>query len=160
MVADALHSSRFQAWRTPPSLFRRLDQRCHFGLDAAADETNALCPAYLTARDNALIQSWGVRSGWQPVWLNPPYDQAGAFIAKARREGWLVPVVCLVPARTDTAWWQRHGSRARIYLLPGRLRFGGRGAGNTAPFPSALVSFAPGVVPQITNGWPGGLPWE
>jgi len=48
-------------------------------------------------------------------------------------------VVCLVPARTDTAWWWDYAMRGEIRLVRGRLRFG---AGtNSAPFPSAIVVF-------------------
>jgi site-specific DNA-methyltransferase (adenine-specific) len=48
-------------------------------------------------------------------------------------------VVCLVPARTDTRWWHTYVTRGEVEFLPGRLRFGG--AGNGAPFPSAVVVF-------------------
>jgi len=48
-------------------------------------------------------------------------------------------VVCLVPARTDTAWWHDYAMKGQIRLLRGRLKFGG--AANSAPFPSAVVVF-------------------
>lgn len=59
-------------------------------------------------------------------------------------------VDCLLPARTDAAWWwdfvwdkntdlPRTG--VRVKFLPGRLKFKGAPAG--APFPSVLVTFMP-----------------
>jgi site-specific DNA-methyltransferase (adenine-specific) len=48
-------------------------------------------------------------------------------------------VVCLVPARTDTAWWHDYAMKGQIRFLRGRLKFGG--AANSAPFPSAVVVF-------------------
>jgi site-specific DNA-methyltransferase (adenine-specific) len=48
-------------------------------------------------------------------------------------------VVCLVPARTDTAWWHDYAARGEVRFLRGRLRFGN--ASTAAPFPSAVVVF-------------------
>jgi site-specific DNA-methyltransferase (adenine-specific) len=50
-------------------------------------------------------------------------------------------VVCLVPARTDTAWWHDYAVKGEVTFIRGRMTFGG--AGNSAPFPSALVVFKP-----------------
>jgi site-specific DNA-methyltransferase (adenine-specific) len=48
-------------------------------------------------------------------------------------------VVCLVPARTDTAWWHEWAVKGEIRFIRGRIRF--VGASSCAPFPSALVIF-------------------
>lgn len=50
-------------------------------------------------------------------------------------------VVCLVPSRTDTAWWHEYAMKGRVTFIRGRLKFGA--AKNSAPFPSALVVFNP-----------------
>lgn len=50
-------------------------------------------------------------------------------------------VVCLLPARTDTTWWHDYCMRGKIEFIRGRIKFGG--AKNSAPFPSAIVVFAP-----------------
>jgi site-specific DNA-methyltransferase (adenine-specific) len=48
-------------------------------------------------------------------------------------------VVCLVPARTDTAWWHDYAMHGEIQFIRGRLKFSG---GKTnAPFPSAVIVF-------------------
>ena len=52
-----------------------------------------------------------------------------------------VLVVCLVPARTDTAWWHDYATKGQVTFIRGRLKFGGHV--NSAPFPSATVVFLP-----------------
>ena len=77
------------------------------------------------------------------VFMNPPYGGViGHWMRKAyeaSRGG--ATVVCLVPARTDTAWWHHFAMRGEVRLLRGRLKFGT--ARNSAPFPSAVVVFRP-----------------
>lgn len=52
-------------------------------------------------------------------------------------------VVCLVPARTDTAWWHDYAAKGAVTFIRGRLKFGD--AASNAPFPSALVIFQGGA---------------
>ena len=49
-------------------------------------------------------------------------------------------VVCLVPARTDTKWFQDYCLKGEVRFIRGRLTF--EGAKNPAPFPSAIVIFS------------------
>ncbi len=76
--------------------------------------------------------------------MNPPYgSEIGKWMAKAHDTAMheSATVVCLVPARTDTAWWHKYAMKHEIRLLRGRLKFGdGR---NSAPFPSAIVVMRP-----------------
>lgn len=60
-------------------------------------------------------------------------------------------VICLLPARTDTAWWHRYvlPFAAEIHYLRGRIRF--EGAGSSAPFRAPWSSLknattAPGLL--------------
>ena len=63
-----------------------------------------------------------------------------AWMGKAHIQGYRgSTVVCLVPARTDTAWWHDYAMEGDIEFLRGRLKFGGHK--NNAPFPSAIVVF-------------------
>lgn len=56
-------------------------------------------------------------------------------------------VVCLLPARTDTAWWHDYCAKGEIRFIRGRLKFtaekGVAQIGHNAPFPCALVIFKP-----------------
>lgn len=137
-------SSATDNWATPQDLFDRINAVFRFTLDAAASAENAKCARYFTREQDGLVQDWGR----EVVWLNSPYGrEIGKWIGKARaaaEQG--ATVVCLVPARTDTAWWHDHVIPAgEVTFLRGRLRFGNATAG--APFPSAIVVFRPRWVP-------------
>jgi len=75
--------------------------------------------------------------------MNPPYGATiGRWMAKAWAESQRgALVVCLVPARVDTAWWHDYAARGEVEFLRGRLVFGP--AASSAPFPSAVVVFRP-----------------
>ena len=124
-------------WETPDALFAQLDAQHHFTLDVCATPETAKCPRYFTPEDDALKQSWA----GEVCWMNPPYGhQIAHWIRKAYEEAQAgATVVCLIPSRTDTAWWHNYVMRGSIYLVRGRLRF--HGAAHNAPFPSAVVIF-------------------
>ena len=138
---DVHYSSATDEWSTPQDLFEQLDSEFHFTLDVCASSANAKCQRFFTREADGLQQEW---SGI--CWMNPPYgDVIGDWVAKAHESGTLV--VCLVPARTDTAWWWDHARYGEVRFLRGRLKFGG--SENSAPFPSAVVIF----------GVPSGVKW-
>ncbi len=180
-------------WRTPRDLFKKLDAIYHFGLDAAADDDNALCAKYYTEKDSALNDGsynspvdWCDRADTPTVWLNPPYGRLvrrWMDVASSEAEHGLT-VVCLAPARTDAKWFQFAIHRAKaICFLPGRLKFtrpptrelkcancphmafahneqGCRACYVcdkfvdpvvSAPFPSALIVFAPTMMAAAPN---------
>lgn len=139
MTHAALHSSKRQDWATPPELFATLDAEFTFDLDAAADERNAKTARYYTQADDALTQPWSGR-----VYVNPPYGRGmGRWVEKAicsSREG--ATVVMLVPARTDSIWFQQLIAHAdEIRFLAGRVVF--EGATEPAPFPNAVCVLRP-----------------
>lgn len=75
--------------------------------------------------------------------MNPPYGrEIVQWVEKARSEAEMgALVVGLLPARTDTRWWQGHvAGHADVRFLAGRLKFGG--TKNSAPFPSAIAVWA------------------
>jgi hypothetical protein len=82
--------------------------------------------------------------GGETVFCNPPYGKAiPEWVRKcsmeASRKGTIV--VMLLPARTDTRWFQQFIlNRAEVRFLKGRLRFETNGIpGGPAPFPSMIV---------------------
>lgn len=132
-------SSATCEWATPVDFFEKMNIRFGgFNLDPCATAENAKCPNFFTQEQDGLRQTWTGR-----VWLNPPYGRTiGLWLEKAQqsvRAGDVELVVCLVPARVDTRWWNDYCADAEFEFLRGRLRFGG--AKNSAPFPSALVVF-------------------
>lgn len=134
------HSSTTDEWSTPQDFFDKCN--AEFGpleLDPCATTDNAKCPRYFARRQDGLLQKWAPAR----VWMNPPYGRGiGEWMRKAFEESTIgALVVCLVPARTDTAWWHDYAMRGKIRYIRGRLKFGGHE--NFAPFPSALVVFCP-----------------
>jgi phage N-6-adenine-methyltransferase len=139
-VTDNVHfSSKTDLWATPQSLFDDLNAEFGFTLDVCALPENAKCASFYTPEIDGLTQDWrGV------CWMNPPYGrEIGKWVAKAHASAERgATVVALLPARTDTSWWHDYVRQARdIRFLRGRVRFGEATSG--APFPSAVVVFAP-----------------
>lgn len=146
MMTKGMYTSNSEEWGTPQELFNRLNKEFNFTLDVCASEENAKCPKYYTKEEDALKKEWG-----GVIWMNPPYGRRiGIWVKKAKetaRQG-KATVVCLLPARTDTAWWHDYAMKANeIRLIRGRLKFGdGKGS---APFPSAIVVFKKGLTSPI-----------
>ena len=137
-------SSKTGEWETPQALFDALDAEFHFTLDPCATPENAKCGRYFTKEIDGLAQSWA----GETVFMNPPYGrEIGKWVRKAFEE-WRrgATVVCLLPSRTDTAWWHDYCMKAtEIRFIRGRVKFvGGKYA---APFPSAIVIFAQAICP-------------
>jgi phage N-6-adenine-methyltransferase len=131
-------SSACDTWGTPQDLFDALDAEFSFETDVCATADNAKCERYFTPEMDGLAQAWrGV------CWCNPPYGRGiGRWVAKAHRSSLKgATVVCLLPARTDTAWWHDHCMKGEVRFLRGRLRFEDGHCTNPAPFPSAIVIF-------------------
>lgn len=133
--------SQTDLWATPQAFYDKLNAEFGFETDVCATAENAKCPRYFTQADDGLAQDW---TG--TCWMNPPYGrEIGKWMRKAYESAQGgVTVVCLVPARTDTAWWHDYAMKGEIRFIRGRLKFGG--GKNSAPFPSAVVIFAAGGV--------------
>lgn len=133
-------------WETPIAFFKELDEKYHFTLDVCATPENAKCASFYTKEQDGLAQTWRGR-----CWMNPPYGRGiGAWIRKAYesvQNGDCELVCCLIPARTDTAWWHDYVMQGGVVtFVRGRLKF----SGNTsnAPFPSAVCVFKRGILPN------------
>jgi|SRR5579864_1012023 len=125
-------------WETPQDVFDKLNLEFGFKTDVCANIVNTKCANYFCKRVDGLIQKW---TG--ACWMNPPYGRTIKLWMKKAYESALdgAIVVCLVPARTDTAWWHDFAMRGEIRYIRGRLKFNTHK--NSAPFPSAIVIFTP-----------------
>jgi len=129
-------SSATDLWSTPIDFFNKYNEQYGFELDVCANAENAKCQRFFTKEDDGLSKEWiGI------CWMNPPYGREISKWMKKAYESSLAgaTVVCLVPARTDTAWWHDYAINGEIEFIRGRLKFGG--SKNSAPFPSAVVVF-------------------
>lgn len=147
-INASLFSSATDDWATPSDLFDELSRTYQFTLDPCASPGNHKCARYFTKDDDGLAQDWGQ----ERVFMNPPYGRSiGAWMQKAYEaslKGALV--VCLVPARVDTAWWAMYAAKGQVRFFRGRIKFGG--SPNSAPFPSALVTFYPASLTRLFVG--------
>lgn len=140
MNTDVMFSSASDQWATPQAFFNEWNALFNFTLDVCADAQNAKCERYFDLSTNGLKQDWSL----EVCWMNPPYGrEIGQWVKKAYSESlYGATVVCLLPARTDTAWWHDYVLPfAKVTFIRGRLKFGT--ATNSAPFPSAVAVFYP-----------------
>lgn len=147
MNTGVMFSSKTDQHPTPQAFFDRVNLEVGpFEVDVCADATNTKCQRFFSVADDGLAQDWaGLR-----CWMNPPYGrEIGAWVEKAHDAAARgATVACLLPSRTDTAWFQRYCLPVIKGLIPGtwefvkgRLKFGN--ATNSAPFPSLLIVFLP-----------------
>ena len=136
---DVHYSSKTNEWSTPQDFFDELDKEFNFTLDPCATSENAKCTKYFTVEDDGLKQDWSKDT----VFMNPPYGREIKYLVQKAYEESLkgATVVCLIPARTDTAYWHDYifGKADDIRFLRGRLKFGD--SKNSAPFPSAIIIY-------------------
>jgi phage N-6-adenine-methyltransferase len=135
MNTDLMFSSKTDLWETPQEIFDKLNSVFSFKTDVCAIPENAKCQKYFTPEDNGLEQEWT-----ESCWMNPPYGrEIKKWVKKAYESAKIngATVVCLLPSRTETLWWQKFCAEGEVHFLRGRLRFSGQK--NCAPFPSAIV---------------------
>ena len=136
-INEGMLTSKSAEWTTPDDFYDKLNEEFHFTLDPCCTHENAKCKKHFTKEDQGLNQPW---SG-EVVFMNPPYGrQIAAWMENAYHEFLAgTTVVCLVPARTDTAWWHNYAMKGEIRFIRGRIKFGGYKW--NAPFPSAVIIF-------------------
>ena len=155
MMNRVLFSSKDQTHRTPKVILDLVRKLGPIGLDPCASmEHQFALVNYAGVRgeaDDGLAVPW---RGYGLAFCNPPYSRAlGPWTKKAADEftskvPYLFPdmendeLVLLVPARTDTRWFQENVLRCdAICFWKGRLCFVGSEA--SAPFPSCLAYWGP-----------------
>ena len=124
-VTKGLFSSNTDNWATPQWLFDELNKIFHFTLDVCASEDNHKCDKYFTKETDGLKQDWGEHV----IWCNPPYGrEIVGWVNKCSKHKGVA--VMLLPARTDTKWWQEY-----IYHNPNLLVRGHGSRNKATPFP-------------------------
>lgn len=133
---QGLFTSATDEWATPQDFFDRLNAEFDFDLDPCSTDGNAKCARHFTRQEDGLTQKW---TG--TVYMNPPYGrEIGKWVRKAYESAQGgATVVCLLPARTDTAWWHDYCAKGEARFIRGRLKFSG--SKSNAPFPNVVVIF-------------------
>jgi len=131
-------------WATPRWIWKPLaDALGGFDLDPASGaESEPIASERYTVDDDGLSKVWH-----GDVWLNPPYsrDLNPVWAKKAARQYFdnrrVDTLTVLVPAATDTGWFQDHYAEADFHtFIRGRVEFEGAGD-NSATFASVICSF-------------------
>ena len=129
-------------WSTPRHIFDPLNDEFKFTLDVCAEPWNTKCFEYF---DPAITD--GLSQPWTGVcWMNPPFGlEIVKWVRKAYEESRKgATVVCLVPARTETAWCHDYCLKGEIRFIRGRVNFEDKNGKTGRPrFGSAIVIFKP-----------------
>lgn len=130
---------------TPPVVIERV--LAVFGeidLDPCSNSHESpIVPArtHYTREDNGLTQKWAGK-----VYMNPPYSGKGGttlkdwaeYLSKHIQEGDVTEAICLLPAYTDTAWWNVLQSwNPFTCFVKGRMTYANND--DCCRFPSAIV---------------------
>jgi phage N-6-adenine-methyltransferase len=119
--ADASRTDKDEQ-RTPPSLFKKLDDRFDFTVDIAATADNHMVPIHYSEflNDKAHLM-------WTDVaWCNPPYSAGKIlpFLKKGYTESLKgAVVVFLLPADISTKWFDYCMLAAEWIRIKGRVQF-------------------------------------
>lgn len=125
-------------WRTPECVLERVRRVAPIRLDPCASRNGSI-GAQEEWHEGGLDREWP-RDGL--IYVNPPYSRALLpWMRKCWREKTRgVNIIALVPARTDTKWWQLYAAFAQHHCFwRGRLTF--VGGQHPAPFPSVILSW-------------------
>lgn len=156
---DVHFSSKSNEWETPDEIYRPLNAKFMFDMDLAASPENAKHRVFFSQENSALDKNW-IDYG-KAGWMNPPYGrEVGDFMEYSYHQSIAFPeltLVHLVPARTDTKWYQEFCAKGDITYIKGRIKFinrekiqeqedkGEKIIYLPAPFPSAIVVFRNGL---------------
>ena len=142
-ITKGMMSSERQDWATPQYFVDAVEKKLgrKFDLDVCAYDHTAKAPNWFTEKDDALTKDWNA-----PLcWMNPPYGGAlPTWLQYAQNQAGKHgnTIVCLIPARTDTAWFHDIAVKGKIIFLRGRIKFEQDGNDKGSPaFPSMLVIF-------------------
>jgi phage N-6-adenine-methyltransferase len=142
MVDKVLFESKSTDWLTPNEIIDLVVEMLgSIDLDPCASESdifNIPAKMYYTEWSNGLDKKWEGK-----VYVNPPYGKdISKWIYKAIHEyndGNASEIILLIPARTDTRWFQDLFKSGNFVWCAwkGRLKFSN--SVNSATFPSAIV---------------------
>ncbi len=92
-------------WSTDRSLIAYMEERYGpYDLDAAAEESNTVCPKFYDEKTDCLKRWWGKN---KHVWLNPPYSFPDPFVLKAIEQmEHDNQIDILLPGDNSTAWFR------------------------------------------------------
>lgn len=115
------------SYRTPPWLFKWLNEKFEFQFDVCASDENRLCDKYYTEENPYSGRNWS-EFGFMGF-CNPPFShgQKEAALANAYRNmiEHDVSTVFLIPSDISNGFWLSHiiGKATKITAIVGRVKF-------------------------------------
>ena len=103
--------------RTPPELWKELNDEFSFTLDTCASDKNHLCPVYFTKETNGLVSDWGNHIAY----CHPLYDKDLPKWVKKCAERTEGITIMLLPASTHTVYFHKYiwkNPKCEIRFLP------------------------------------------
>lgn len=144
-----------QRYRTPRLLGRNLIEEFGCNHDAAADESNHLCPTYWSRENSALERRW------HPLvrpWDNPPFGIAEQFAGKHEEHKAAGGVSVLLVIDRCTKWLQKVKRENVYWEFKARVEYElpddapANALTNQVTFGSVLVLFDAALEPRMA-GW-------
>ena len=115
------------SYRTPPWLFKWLDNEYDFDIDICASDENHLVSNYYTEENSSIGQDWSMKGSMG--FCNPPFSPGSKekFLAEAYRNMMenKVSSVFLIPSDVSNCFWANHilGKATKITVIIGRVKF-------------------------------------
>lgn len=115
------------SYRTPPWLFKWLDEEYDFDFDICASDENHKCDKYYTEKNSYTGKNWSEMGS--VGFCNPPFSHGSkeAALAEAFRNltenG--VSSVFVIPSDVSNNFWRNHilGKATKITVIIGRVKF-------------------------------------
>ena len=115
------------SYRTPPWLFKWLDNEYDFDIDICASDENHLVSNYYTEENSSIEQNWSQKGSMG--FCNPPSSHGSKekFLAEAYRNMMenKVSSVFLIPSDVSNNFWldQVLGKATKITVIVGRIKY-------------------------------------
>ncbi len=136
-------------WTTPDEVLDVVRSINTIALDPCSNEASKV-NAHCSLHEHGEDLSWPFLANDKGlVYVNPPYNQARAFVSKCIYEGEMgLEIILCVAARTDTRWAHDcfRSATALCFWGPGRIKFGNpppESAGDAPSIPSMFVYWGP-----------------
>lgn len=145
------NGSRADNWRTPDSLWEKLDEQYRFTFDVAAAQGNSKTERYWDEKSNALQQNF---AAGERYWMNPPFSQGKHFFEKIGKEikKGIQLIAIYKSSNLEAAVWQDHilPHCSWVLFIRGRVNFANPRVDvieKQVPFGSALIGY--GLEPPV-----------
>lgn len=144
-VRLAGRSTGWPHWTTPRNVLDVIAKMGPIALDPCSNQHSIVDAPTAFCGDDGLSISWTFVAGGGLIYVNPPYNQARAFVQKCVYEASQgAEIILLTASRTDTKWAHLIFATAKAVCLwgPGRISFGNPPPESPGEAPSIASMFS------------------